>query len=123
MSLSPFIWEATGWRNSTALVESGHGSIRRWCLKFGPGYSRSIRRKQGRLGDTWHGDEIFLKINRRQVYLWRAVDQGGEVLDILVTNRRNRRKLLERLEPARGIEPPTYALRMRRSTVELRRLS
>ena len=66
-------------------------SIRRWCLKFGPDFAREIRRKQGRLGDIWHVDELFLKINGEQLYLWRAVDQDGDVLDILVTKRRNKK--------------------------------
>ena len=47
-------------------------AIRFWCLKFGAGYARSIRKKRGRLGDIWHVDELFLKINGRQVYLWRS---------------------------------------------------
>ena len=63
-------------------------TIRCWCLKFGPEYAKSIRRKQGRLGDIWHVDELFVRIQGRQVYLWRAVDQDGDVLDILVTKRR-----------------------------------
>ena len=66
-------------------------AIRFWCLKFGPEYARSIRRKRGRLGDTWHVDEVFVKIQGQQLYLWRAVDQDGDVLDILVTKRRNKR--------------------------------
>ena len=66
-------------------------AIRFWCLKFGPGYARSIRKKRGRLGDIWHVDELFLKINGRQVYLWRVVDRDGDVLDILVTKRRDKR--------------------------------
>ena len=66
-------------------------AIRFWCLKFGPGYARSIRKKQGRLGDIWHVDELFVKIQGEQLYLWRAVDQDGDVLDILVTKRRDKR--------------------------------
>ena len=66
-------------------------AIRFWCLKFGPGYARSIRKKQGRLGDIWHVDELFGKIQGEQFYLWRAVDQDGDVLDILVTKRRDKR--------------------------------
>ena len=65
--------------------------IRFWCLKFGPGYARSIRKKQGRLGDIWYVDELFVKIQGEQFYLWRAVDQDGDVLDILVTKRRDKR--------------------------------
>ena len=56
-----------------------------------PGYAKSVRRKQGRLGDIWHVDELFVRIQGRQVYLWRAVDQDGDVLDILVTTRRDKR--------------------------------
>ncbi len=48
-------------------------TIRCWCLEFGPEYAKSIRRKQGRLGDIWHVDELFVRIQGRQVYLWRAV--------------------------------------------------
>ncbi len=66
-------------------------TIRCWCLKFGPQYAKSIRRKQGRLGDIWHVDELFVRIQGRRVYLWRAVDQDGDVLDILVTRRRDKR--------------------------------
>ena len=65
-------------------------TIRSWCFKFGPQYAKSIRRKQGRLGDIWHVDELFVRIQGRQVYLWRAVDQDGDVLDILVTKRRDK---------------------------------
>ena len=66
-------------------------AIRYWCLKFGPGYARAIRRKQGRLGDIWFVDELFIKIRGQRYYLWRAVDQDGDVIDILVTRRRDRR--------------------------------
>jgi len=66
-------------------------AIRHWCLKFGPTYARSLRRKQGRLGDIWHVDELFVTIQGEQRYLWRAVDQDGDVLDILVTSRRDKR--------------------------------
>ena len=48
-------------------------------------------RRRGPLGDTWHLDELFVAINGRKQYLWRAVDQDGDVLDILVQSRRNRR--------------------------------
>jgi putative transposase len=49
-----------------------------------------LRHCRGRQGDTWHLDELFVKIQRRQQYLWRAVDEDGDVLDILVQSRRNR---------------------------------
>ncbi len=66
-------------------------AIRYWCQKFGPSYSRTLRRKQGRLGDIWHVDELFINIQGQRLYLWRAVDQDGDVIDILVTKRRDRR--------------------------------
>ena len=66
-------------------------TIRQWCLTFGPGYARTFRRRRGQQGDTWHLDELFVMLNGRQQYLWRAVDEDGDVLDILVQSRRNRR--------------------------------
>ena len=65
--------------------------IRCRCLRFGPQYAKSIRKKQGRLGDIWNVDELFLEIQGEQLYRWRAVDQDGDVLDILITRRRNKR--------------------------------
>ncbi|WP_181383406.1 IS6 family transposase [Streptomyces sp. NWU339] len=65
-------------------------TIRRWCLKFGQQYANGLRRRQPRPGDKWHLDEVFIKINGEQKYLWRAVDQHGGVLDILVQNRRDK---------------------------------
>ncbi len=66
-------------------------TIRQWCRTFGPVYARTLRRRRGRMGDTWHLDELFVSIQGRQQYLWRAVDEDGDVLDILVQSRRNRR--------------------------------
>ena len=66
-------------------------TIRQWGLTFGPSYARALRRRRGRLGDTWHLDELFVTLNGRLQYLWRAVDEDGDVLDILVQSRRNRR--------------------------------
>ena len=66
-------------------------TIRPWCQRFGPVYARRLRRRRGRLGDTWHLDEVFVTIQGRQQYLWRAVDEDGDVLDILVQSHRNRR--------------------------------
>jgi putative transposase len=66
-------------------------TVREWCLKFGQTYANGLRRKSPRPGDRWHLDEVFLKINGRLHYLWRAVDQDGDVLDILVQSRRNRK--------------------------------
>jgi putative transposase len=65
-------------------------TIRRWCVKFGQTYASALRRRQPKPGDQWHLDEVFIKINGRLQYLWRAVDQDGHVLDILVQNRRDK---------------------------------
>jgi putative transposase len=79
-------------------------TVRQWCLKFGQMYANELRRRRHRCGDTWHLDEVFLNINGETLYLWRAVDQDGNVLDILVQSRRNKqaakrffRKLLKGL--------------------------
>ena len=66
-------------------------TIRQWCQRLGPVYARQLRRRRGRMGDTWHLDEVFVTIQGRQQYLWRAVDEDGDVLDILVQSHRNRR--------------------------------
>ncbi|PWI08864.1 IS6 family transposase [Streptomyces sp. NWU339] len=66
-----------------------HATVRRWCLKFGQAYANGLRRRRPRPGDTWHLDEVFIKINGERKYLRRAVDADGTVLDILVQNRRD----------------------------------
>ena len=80
-------------------------TIRRWCAKFGQAYANQLRRRRPRPGDKWHFDEVFVKINGITGYLWRAVDQHGNVLDVLVQSRRNAkaakrffRKLLKGLQ-------------------------
>lgn len=67
-----------------------HETIRRWCGKFGQIYANALRRRQPQPRDKWHLDEVFIKINGRLQHLWRAVDQDGHVLDILVQNRRDK---------------------------------
>jgi putative transposase len=66
-------------------------AIRKWCRKFGQQYANQLRRRRPRPGDTWHLDEVFLTINGERHYLWRAADQDGTVLDILVQSRRNKK--------------------------------
>ncbi|WP_376093914.1 IS6 family transposase [Roseomonas sp. CCTCC AB2023176] len=66
-----------------------HESIRRWVLKFGADFAGKLRKRRPRPGDTWHLDEVFLRINGELHYLWRAVDEHGVELDILVQPRRN----------------------------------
>jgi putative transposase len=66
-----------------------HETIRQWCLRFGQEYANSIRRRRPQPGDKWHLDEVFIKVCGETHYLWRAVDQDGNVLDILVQSQRN----------------------------------
>ena len=73
-------------------------TIRLWCQKFGPGYARNLKGRQGRLGDTWHLDEVFIRINGQQHYLWRAVDHQGEVLETVVTAKRDKAAALKFLK-------------------------
>src|SRR5918999_5562742 len=77
-------------------------TVRRWVLKFGPAFARNLRRLRPRPADTWHLDEMVVSIGGRRMYLWRAVDSEGEILDLLVQPKRDRaaalrlmRKLLE----------------------------
>ncbi|MFE7393703.1 IS6 family transposase [Streptomyces sp. NPDC057582] len=67
-----------------------HETVRRWCRKFGQAYANALRRRRPRPGDKWHLDEVFIKINGELKYLWRAVGQDGNVLDILVQSRRDK---------------------------------
>ena len=61
-------------------ITVSYEAVRLWCIKFGPEYARRLKRRQGRLGDTWHLDEVFIKIQGERQYLWRAVDQDGDIL-------------------------------------------
>jgi len=63
-------------------------TIRTWCTKFGPEYAAGLRRRQPQPGDKWHLDEVFIKVNGVRKYLWRAVDQHGNVIDILIQSKR-----------------------------------
>ena len=64
-------------------------AIRHWCYTFGPGYAADLRRRRAQPGDKWHLDEVLLKIAGKRHWLWRAADQNGIVLDILVQERRD----------------------------------
>ncbi|MGH8069288.1 MAG: IS6 family transposase [Candidatus Entotheonellia bacterium] len=82
-------------------------AIRQWCRKFGQQYANQLRSRRPLRGDKWHLDEVFLTIRGERHYLWRAVDQDGHVLDILVQSRRDKkaatkffRKLLKRCQCA-----------------------
>ncbi len=83
-------------------------TVRQWCRKFGPDYARKLKKRQGRLGDAWYLDEVFITIQGEQHYLWRAVDQDGDTIDILVQRRRNKKaaeRFFRRLLKGQGVEP------------------
>src|SRR5580698_10202790 len=70
-------------------VVVSYESIRRWCLKFAASFADKLRRRRPRPGDKWYMDEVFIRIRGELHYLWRAVDQDGIVLDVLVQRRRD----------------------------------
>ena len=70
-------------------IEVSCESIRLWCNKFGPVYARRLRCAHRGYGDTFFIDEVFVKIQGKQQYLWRAVDQDGDVVDVLLQARRD----------------------------------
>ena len=83
-------------------------SIRLWCIKFGRIYTRRLRRRHTGYGDTFYIDEVFVKINGKQHYLWRAVDQDGEVIDVFLQTRHDgtaAKRFFKRLLRRHGEEP------------------
>jgi putative transposase len=70
-------------------IAVSYETVRRWCRRFGQAFAAGLRRRRPRPGDKWHADEVQLTIDGRRHCLWRAVDQDGLVLDILVQGRRN----------------------------------
>ena len=85
-------------------------AVRCWVIKFGPLIASNLRRRRTPPTGRWHLDEMVVKIARRRMYLWRAVDDEGEVLDVLVQKRRNKAaalKLLRRLLKNQGVVPET----------------
>jgi putative transposase len=70
-------------------VVVSYETVRRWCKKFGQSFASHLRRRRPQPGDKWYMDEVFIRIRGVQHYLWRAVDQDGVVLDILVQERRD----------------------------------
>ena len=85
-------------------------TIRQWCQTFGLDYARRLRRGRGRLGDTWYLDELFVTIQGQRQYLWRAVDQDGDVIGYLpavaTQSRRGRALLSQVIEGTRPETPP-----------------
>ena len=83
-------------------------TVRVWVARFGPLIARRLRRRRGRPSNVWHLDEMFVRIGGRQMYLWRAVDSEGEVLDMLVQRHRDKRaalRLLRKLLKKQGMAP------------------
>src|SRR4051812_45639709 len=81
-------------------IDVSHETVRQWARKFGQGFANQIRRRLPRPGDKWHLDEVCLMIRGKKYWLWRAVDQTGLVLDVLVQSRRDKRaatRLLRKL--------------------------
>ena len=89
-------------------IEVSRESIRCWVIKFGPAIAANLRRRRWAPTARWHLDEMVCKIGGKRMWLWRAVDDEGEVLDVLVQKRRNAHaamKLLRRLLRRYGIHP------------------
>jgi putative transposase len=85
-----------------------HETVRQWALKFGQSFATQIRRRLSAPGDKWHLDEVVISIDGRKHWLWRAVDQHGTVLDVLVQSRRDAKaakRLLRKLLKKQGIAP------------------
>ena len=76
-------------------VAVSYETVRRWVNHFGPMIAANLRKRRPKPYTTWHLDEVYLKIDGRMVYLWRAVDSEGEVLDVLVQSKRNKRAALK----------------------------
>src|SRR5271165_6065626 len=76
-------------------IAVSYETVRRWVNHFGPIIAAELRRRRPRPHSIWHLDEVYLKIDGRMVYLWRAVDAEGEVLDVLVQSKRNKHAALK----------------------------
>ena len=89
-------------------LDISYESVRGWVLKFGPAIARALRRCRPRPSDRWHLDEMVVRIAGKHLYLWSAVDHEGEVLEILVQRRRDKRaavRLLRKLLRKQGFAP------------------
>ena len=89
-------------------IAISYESIRLWCIKFGSKYAKRLKRRHGGYGDTFYVDEVFVRIRGVQHYLWRAVDQDGEVVDVFLQRRRDgkaAKRFFKRLLRASGDEP------------------
>jgi putative transposase len=92
-------------------IEVSYETVRRWVFAFGPVIARQLRARRPKPHGRWHLDEMFVRIGGRQMYLWRAVDAEGEVLDVLVQARRDKaaaRKLMRKLLKKHGTAPTEW---------------
>lgn len=78
-------------------IDVTYETVRCWVNKFGPAFAANIREIRGRADSIWHLDEMVVRINGQRLYMWRAVDKEGEVLDVLVQKRRNKAAALKLL--------------------------
>ena len=89
-------------------IDVSYESIRLWCNKFGRQYAKRLKRRHQGFGDTFYIDEVFVKIQGKQQYLWRAVDQDGEVIDVFLQSRRDgkaAKRFFKRLIKSNRAEP------------------
>jgi len=93
-------------------IDLCYETVRCWANKFGPAIASNIRKRRHRADCVWHMDEMVVKIGGKRMYMWRAVDKDGEVLDVLVQKRRNKKaalKLLRKLLKNQGFVPEAIA--------------
>jgi len=106
-------------------IEVSYETVRRWVLKFGSKYAGQLRKHRPQPSGQWHLDEVFVSINGKRSYLWRAVDNEDEVLEILVQSHRNKRaalKIMRKLLKKQGFIPnaivtdklPSYGAALRK---------
>jgi putative transposase len=89
-------------------IDASYETVRRWSVKFGLAYAKTLRKTHPRADVRWHLDEVFVRISGKCVYLWRAVDCEGEVLDVPMQSRRNKQvalKLMRKLLKSQGFCP------------------
>jgi hypothetical protein len=100
--------QPTLWDGSLELRFHDNETVRSWVLKFGPMMARRLRQRRPRPSDRWHLDEMVVRIAGKPMYLWRAVDHEGEILDVVVQRRRDKRaavKLMRKLLRKQAFAP------------------
>jgi len=92
MAVLPLCLELSQHRgdDDQAGIQVTYETVLEWCHKYGSVYAPQLKKSRARIGTKWHLDEVFIKMNGVQHYLWRAMDQNGAVIDILVQPKRDR---------------------------------